>query len=271
MSTIVVGADFSDGSHLAVNLAVDVAQHWGHDVQMVGVRPDGCSTQQVKDQIADLSRRFDDIADKIKIDSLLCEGNVVDAICRQASAVNATLVIVGSHAVTGFKKRLGRDTYELVAKSPVPVLTIRQDFVFHPQFKNILLPIDNNPYSRQKLPMAIRFAKSYGSTLHLLGLCESWRSELNTIVRNYTRQAKSYLDSLNIPCTVDCVEATSKVPSVALSYAESVNADMVMLMNDMNTSLTRFLAGTNEERTLTESRIPVLSMRPEQLHTIHSF
>lgn len=197
------------------------------------------------------------------------KGEITDAICEQARLEKATLVVVGTHGTAGLQKRiLGQDSYAILTKSTAPVLCIREDFDYHADFKDILLPIDDSDVSRQKVPMAIRFANAYGSTIHILGVNKTSMAEGRALAKNYTLQTKAYLEKLGIKCTLANADVTNSVSETVLDYANKVCADLLIMMADCGMSLIRYVAGSDDQKTLAASKVPIITVRPEQLHTL---
>lgn len=269
MGKIVVGVDFSEGSDMAVAIAVDIAKRFKEELQFVGVNETGLSKPAL---IAEIHRRQALHAEQmagLTYEYLLRKGDVTDAICNQAASSDATLVVVGTPGLAGLQKnRLGRFSYSLLTKSPSPVLCVRQDFQFNSSFQHILVPIDDSDTSRQKVPMAVRFAKAFGSTLHVVGVNTSSSTEGRSLVKNYTLQTKAYLDSLSIPNTLDLVDANGNVSKAVIECAKIVHADLVIMMCECGISLIKTLLGSEDDRLLSEIRIPIITIKPEQLHNL---
>lgn len=269
MGKIIVGVDFSEGSEKAVALAVDIAKRFNDELQFVGVNETGLSKP---DLIAEIHRRQTQHAEQLaglKFEYLLRKGDVVDAICDQAAAVKASLVVVGTPVLAGLQKNfLGHKSYSLRTKSSSPVLCVRPDFQFNSSFRHILVPLDGSDTSRQKVPMAVRFAKAFGSTLHVVGVNSGSSAEERALVKSYIVQTKTYLDSIGVPNTLDQVDANGDVSKAVIESAKRLQADLVVMMCECGISLIKTLLGSEDDRLLSDIRIPIITIRPEQINNI---
>lgn len=267
MGKIVVGVDFTEGSEMAIKLAVNIARRFDCGLQFVGVNEEKLPHEVLMQKIAERESQNSELLKGLEIEYVLRTGEVTDAICNQAKQVKATLVVVGTPSTAGLQKRiLGKDSYSIVSKSLAPVMCVREDFEFHEDFKDILVPIDASDVSRQKLPIAARFAQAFGSTIHLFGVNTTSMTEGRQMVKTYTLQSRSYLEKMGVRCTVDIADVTDSVTETVLSYANKVCADLLVMMCECGMSLIRYVAGSDDQRTLAASKIPIITVRPEQLY-----
>ena len=130
------------------------------------------------------------------------------------------------------------------------------------------MPIDNSPDTRQKLAAAANFAKAFGSELHVLGLYTSDNKSIRAIVDAYVNQVDNYLTKADVKHVVKCVDVPKNLTVTTLEYADSINADMIVIMTEQESSLTSFLLGNYAQQMLTLSSRPVLSVRPEEVNKL---
>ncbi|MGI6320516.1 MAG: hypothetical protein ACOXZK_06060, partial [Bacteroidales bacterium] len=62
----------------------------------------------------------------------------------------------------------------------------------------IVVPIDNLQDTRQKLPVAVKFAKLFAAKIHILGLYTSSNVEFRNIVNAYVFSVEKYLKEKSI-------------------------------------------------------------------------
>ncbi|MBQ0161315.1 MAG: universal stress protein [Bacteroidales bacterium] len=267
MSKILVGFDFSSGSAKAVDLAIDISNRVGFDLRLVYVKKENDDENAIRQEI---ERRIEGVRPLFKgidMDYVLCEGKVSQQLCQQAEECDATLIVVGSHGMSGFSKTfLGRNTYRTIAESRVPVLTLREDFNFNKNLERIVVPIDSSPDTRQKVRTAAQFAKIFGSELHILGLYTSDNKTIKGIVDGYVRMVASYLDRHEIKHIDKFVRVPKNLTTTTLEYADQINADMIVIMTEQESNLTSLLLGNYAQQMLTESSRPVCTLRAEQVN-----
>ena len=267
MSNILVGFDFSTGSAYAVDLSIDIANRSGLDLRLVFVKDKDQDEVPVREEIERRNAGVAHLLKGIKMDYVIREGKVSEELASQAEADGSELVVVGTNGLSGFKKNfIGRNTYSTIADSKCPVLTIREDFNFNKSLEHIVVPIDSSPDTRQKIPYAARFAKTFGSQLHVLGLYTSDNSTIKGIVDGYVNMVDNYLEKQGVNHVTQCVSAPKNLTLTTLEYADQINADMIVIMTEQESSLSSMILGTYAEQMLTLSTRPILSVRPVQVN-----
>jgi len=137
---ILVPIDFSDGSSRAVAQAVELARALGSSLELfhayqlpVFALPDSSVTVSPT-YVADLTDRAQKELDRhreqlvsegLSVTTKLLEGNPADAIVERATAINAQMIVLGTHGRSGFRRFLLGSTAERVVRTAtVPVLTV---------------------------------------------------------------------------------------------------------------------------------------------------
>ena len=266
MNRVVVGFDFSSGSAYAVDLAIDIANRWQSDIRLVYVKEKKEDEKPIRAEIERRNAGVEHLLKGIKLEYVLREGNPADELTKQAKEDDAALLIVGTHGMSGMKKSLlGRNSYKTIEQSSVPVLIVREDFNFNKQLETIVVPLDSSDDTRQKAGQAALFAKTFGATIHLLGLYTSSVSDVRRIINNYVNFVERYLDKAEIPYVTKFIEVEKNVTTSTLEYANSVKADLITIMTEQESSLTSLFLGTYAQQMINESTIPVLTVRPTRV------
>lgn len=267
MSNILVGFDFSAGSAYAVDLSIDIANRSGLDLRLVFVKEEDQDEAPIREEIERRNAGVAHLLKGVKMDYVIRAGKVSEELNRQAEADGSELVVVGTNGLSGFKKNfIGRNTYSTIANSKCPVLTIREDFNFNKALEHIVVPIDSSADTRQKIPYAARFAKTFGSQLHVLGLYTSDNKTIKGIVDGYVNMVDNYLEKAGVNHVSQCVSVPKNLTITTLEYADEIDADMIVIMTEQESSLSSMILGTYAEQMLTLSTRPILSVRPEQVN-----
>lgn len=270
MNNIVVGFDFSSGSAKAVDLAIDIANRWHEDIRLVYVKKD--SHEDDANQRQEIESRIDAVKHllkDIKLEYVIRTGKVHQELAAQANEDQASLVIVGTHGMSGFQHNwIGKNTYHTITESEVPVLSVREDFNFNKSLDTIILPLDSSTATRQKAPLAAKFAKTLGSTIHILGLYTSENKDIHRLVNGYVEQVENYMAKNNIKYVTECVDVSKNLTVTTLEYAEKVNADLIVIMTEQEKALNSWFMGSYASQMLNLSKRPVLSMRPEEYGSV---
>ena len=162
MKPIIVGTDFSEGSYMALELAVDVANRLGCDIILIWARREkllfsdeqlDIMTNLAKDKLQELCDKYQGSMTKGHIRWQITNGKVAPAIAVTAQRELATMIIIGTNGASGFEKYwIGSQAVRIVQDSPCPVLTVRQGYDFHKKLERIVVPLRVNANSR---PMPI--------------------------------------------------------------------------------------------------------------------
>lgn len=143
---ILCPTDFSDPSREAVELGCEFATRFGATVHLVhsveippppGVPHIGATVapydtteyeralhRSAEDNMAALAEAF---AGKVEIVRHLVEGKPADMIIETADRVDADMIVIATHGLSGWRKLLfGSVTEKVVRRSPCPVLTVNE-------------------------------------------------------------------------------------------------------------------------------------------------
>ena len=263
MNKVVVGFDFSTGSAYAVDLAIDIANRWQSDIRLVYVKEKNEDEAPIRSEIERRNAGVAHLLKGIKLEYVLREGNPADELTAQAKEDNAALLIVGTHGMSGMKKGiLGRNSYKTIEQSPVPVLIVREDFNFNKDLDTIVVPLDSSDDTRQKVAHAATFAKTFGSTIHLLGLYTSTTPDIRRIVDNYVKMSERYLEKNKVKFVTQMLDVEKNVTLTTLDYANRINADLIAIMTEQESSFSSLILGSYAQQMINQSNIPVLTVRP---------
>ena len=208
MKRILVPVDFSENSVHAIDVAVEIANLLQANLRLMHVRtgqrlhpefaknnPDlllvDRDTSYMDFLLKHAAKKYN--VPNREIDVKVREGNVVKEITNQAHYDDSSLIVVGTHGVSGFEDRwVGSNAYRLVSHAPCPVLTVRKET---PLLKDrtILLPIDHNRISRKIVPYVADFAKIMGAKILIVGVNEGSRWHLPGRIKLYVRQVERFL------------------------------------------------------------------------------
>lgn len=143
MKTILVPTDFSENAFVAAEYACSLANKSNHKVQLLhvyialysGYGEEGNSVKQIrwaetdsaeamKSLVENLSRQFPDV----DIEGECIKGFMIEVVTDKLKKGESSLVVMGTKGVTNIAESLlGSTTYEVIKKSPVPVLVVPID------------------------------------------------------------------------------------------------------------------------------------------------
>ena len=100
MSKILVGFDFSKGSAIAVDLAIDIANRAQLDLRLVYVKEKNEDETPIRAEIERRNAGVAHLLKDIKMEYVIREGKVSDELCEQAKEDAAELIVVGTHGMS---------------------------------------------------------------------------------------------------------------------------------------------------------------------------
>ena len=200
----------------------------------------------------------------IPVTPVINNGMAATGITDSVKDNKVDIIIMGTHGAKGFEEFIiGSNAHKVVNISPCPVITI-QSSAKNLQFNHIVMPIDNSLHSRQKVDYVIKLASHYGSTIHMLGLEDS-NEEMN---ESDVKKFKIKLDSVEavlkqsgLPYTCKLVKGHN-IATEAMKYSEEINADLLVIMTDHESSLSGIFLGVLAKQIVNHSKIPVMSIKP---------
>lgn len=275
MKSIIVGTDFSKGSYVALEIAVDIANKLKTGIKILWVKKEKklLSGEQMEATEHLAEDKLKQLCDKYqpnmlfgKIDWDIQSGKVAGCIAEQARKEDSPMVVIGTNGASGFEKYwMGSTAVRIVQEAPCPTLTIREGFNFHKKLERIVVPIRINANSRQKVAPAAQMARIFDSHVHILGLLETAQDALR--LRTYLKQVEDFFAKENIPYTT-CGRRYQDYSKTVLEYAGSINADLVVINTEQDRLLARLFLGTNAQQIVHNSQIPVLCIHPEDIGDI---
>jgi nucleotide-binding universal stress UspA family protein len=275
MSKIIVAIDFSDCSINAFLHALSIAQKCKSDMILVWVQKSASQKDKYIDQNNDPTRdvkmAFDDLIAKYQpelpgntISYKVRIGKIYKEVTQEAKTSRAMLVVVGTHGASGFEEFwIGSNANKIVAASPCPVITIRGGINIQRPLTRIVFPMDSAEETRQKATFTSYLAKKHDAEIFILKVYTSKIKAMRHNVDLYTTQVTTYFDEEKIRYTVDAVN-TENISDAMIDYATKIDANMIAIMTEQETTATNILLGPYAHQTVNHSPIPVLSIHPKE-------
>lgn len=166
IKNILLPTDFSDCSKTALSFALDLAIKFKSRLYLMHSMTSSFSLT--------LDKRFEQLTSdtrfkEIKNQIITEIGDPDVSILRQADAIKADLIVIGSKGSSRGRKFLGSTTTEVIAKSDVPVLAIPQDSTGI-DFEDIVFMTDFNEGDLSALKEISYWARYFNANLHILHL-----------------------------------------------------------------------------------------------------
>lgn len=276
MKNIIVAMDFSKGALHALDYAIKIANKTHSSILLLWV--DACNTKEIvsgfcknedrHDAKIDLQRIVEEKKADLKEGSIkikLRKGKVYQELAAQAKTSEASLIVVGTHGISGFEEFwIGSNAYKIISYAPCPVVSIRVDYDIDIPIKKIVLPLDNSIGSTKKVPMAAKLALAFNAEIHLLAIYTTKLASIKKKVDRALMESEKYLSKANVPYTIKVIQSTN-LPVSVVNYAKTEKADMVVIMTDQQKASLSVLVGDYSQTIINLSTMPTLSVKPENL------
>lgn len=274
MANIIAAIDFSDCSVNALEHAVSIASRGALDIHMIWVNnPSDTRTTIYSDSSSDLineiRRQFIRLVEKYTpelpdstIDFVIREGKVYREIIDEAKEMNSLCIVLGTHGVSGFEPFwIGSNANKLISVAPCPVITMRKGVDIKKGIKTILMPVDSTLDTRQKVPFTTYLAQLFESEIYVLSIYASKYKNIQKRVDVYTDQVCSYLEDEGIKYHRDVINCDN-LTSGTIDYAKRINANLISIMTEQETSPFNLLVGPYAQQMVNNSPYPVMSINP---------
>jgi nucleotide-binding universal stress UspA family protein len=205
----------------------------------------------------------------VPTESMNVKGDIYEQTDIMAEKIKATLIIAGLESHMRFRNIIGSSASKLVRKAPCPVITIRGND-HRDGCENILLPLDLSPETREKVDIAIQFAKYFGASIRILGVFNETDQDYENKLLAYSHQVKQFIKSKGISCTNKSVPCKD-IAETVVDYANKIEADLIVIMNKPDLNITEFFAGTDSQKIVDISNIPVMTIQPMKRESMTHF
>jgi len=266
---IVVGIDFSDCSLKALAFAITIAQKFRAGVTMVWVRhqhyPKKLFSVDEKKLFSKVEQWFHELIQEHTsqlpgqpFEYVILKGKVYDEICALAEELDAFLVVLGVHGVSGLEAFwMGRNTKRVISICKRPIIILRAEVDVGRGLERIVMPLDRTKETRQKIPMTTTLARSFNSEVHILGLSTSSMDDSRGQIRKYVAQAEDCFREHNVRYTVHYLEADN-LAETTLNYAKKINANLISIVTKKETEPSKIWLGPLVSQLVADSSIPIL-------------
>lgn len=231
------------------------------------------------DQVADLKCEGIEVAAVIRV------GSPAEIIVEMAGSRD-TMIAMATHGYSGVRRlALGSVADKVVHLSEGPVFLVRGDIdVPQPQFRRLLVPLDDTPVAKQVLPCAIDFAEKAGAELLLLRAVEpfidhyaelqpfgytqppdeQWLMEQRAEIK---RELLSHAEIVRQHHAATRAMVCDGPPAdVIVEEADRLGADLIVMATHGRSGLRRWAMGSVADTVLHHTHKPMVLVRAHPAH-----
>lgn len=259
--TIIVPWDFTEIAENALAHAVKFAKILQHEITLYHVAKKLKENDDVEKKLTEIASKYS-AETGVKISAVVRDGNIFDAIKDLANELGATLVVMGTHGMKGMQKLTGSWALKVMVGSKAPFLVI-QEPPKHENLRDIVFPIEFKFEDKEKLRWANYLANFYKVKIQIC-TPKIKDESLKKKTQSNVLFARKYLESKNI--LYDITELDGKDFSLdTISFAEKINASMILIMTTPNISFSDYAFGATEQKIIAnDAKIPVMCINPRE-------
>lgn len=263
---ILIPIDFTKQSLFAIKQSFNLAKYTHSKLILLHAVEKGADKST--DALGKLAKQTEQESG-VPTDFMIVEGDIYSQTHDVAEEIHATLIIVGLESQMKFRNIIGQSASKLIRKSPCPVITIRGND-HRDGCENILLPLDLSNETREKVDAAIQFAQYFGASIRILGVFNPTDAVYENRLLSYSHQVKQFIKSKGISCTNKSIP-TTHIAETIVEYGNKIEADLIMIMNKPELNVAEFFNGTDAQRIVDISNIPVMTIQPIKRESVTHF
>ena len=276
-SKILVPIDFYEQSMVALGQAFNLAKIKKSAIVLLSVIKEQSIMQTLfLDDTSDelkvkVKEKLDSIALEyskkygIHVDTMVSKGKIYEQINEVAEMISADLIVMGTNGSQGrSSKIIGSNAERVVRLSKCPVITIKgKDH--RNGCENIILPIDLEKETKQKVTYALEYARYWNATIRVVSVVLRDNQAVRTKLIKNINQVKNFIIKAGVKCTAELVEGEKKqtLGDFVFEYGKRFDADLIMIMTKNEESFSNTISDT-ARYIINNSEVPIMSIRPKE-------
>ncbi len=269
--TILIPTDFSKVCNNAINHGAEIARSIGARIvllhvinadSLVFLKKNKLERDYIDNQLNDLRNQLEQ-SYGIIVQTIKEEGKLVPMISKVSKEVQADMVVFGTHGKTGIQKITGGHAMKVIHGLDIPILVV-QKRTFGMGYRKIVFPINISTNYSIKIDWTIFIAKAFQAEVFIY-LMKTEEVKIQKAMLGLVDEITTSFKAHQIPFTIDQAESGANFPKQINKYAETQNADLIMIKVDNDEFEPSFILGAIEEKTIyNSSNIPVFCAQKKE-------
>ena len=274
INSILIPTDFSVLSESAIKVGIAIAKRQNTQVTLlhaVDLLPYLLPTEVLLSSSKEvLSRKEEELKELseniqkdtgVKADVKVLEGTPSDIICKLAYEENISLIVMGTHGVSGLREFfIGSEAFRVLKNATCPVLTIPGDWQ-KTDFEKVLFPIRLKPGTLDTYFYARPIVEKNNSELFLLGLYDQKKDMVEEEISMSINKVKQQLDNDKVVFKSE-ISQSKDFPAKIIEMAKQYEADLIILTANLDHDFKAYFIGPFVQQVVNHSRLPVLGIKP---------
>lgn len=264
--SILIPVDFSKQSLVAVKQSYNIAKFTNSKIVLmnVSIKSDTENKEELE-KLATVTR----IESGMKVETLNMKGDIYELTDKKAEEIKSSLIVIGLDTQVKFRSFMGsNNASKFLKNAPCPVLTIRS-LENKDTCKNIVLPFDLSPESREKVPIIVQMANYYKADIRIVSVFSPNDLTYENELLPYLQQIKKFIKDKGVNCTNKSIPSNN-VAEAIVEYANKNDCDLIVQMNKKDLTFGEMFGGAVSQKIVDISNIPVLSINPMKRESLSS-
>jgi len=222
--------------------------------------------KKVHNKLEDLSEKFSKQYG-LDIEIMVSQGKIYNKINEAAEMVDADLIIMGTDGSPKerIKRFIGSNAERVVRVSKCPVMTIKGDTI-KGKCNNIILPLDTEKETKEKVTHALNYARKWGAKIHLVSVLLKESNSIRKKLEMNLNQVEKFVNDAGISCTSNLIQGDRKqnLGDFIFDFQKKFEDDIFMIMTKKEELLLSKNISVTARYIINNSPIPVISIRPKE-------
>ena len=259
---LLVPTDFSEVAQSAMQHAIKFAEIINADVVLLHVISSREDVDEAKEKLSKEITLGSSFSNTCNITSFVRIGNIFEDIGDVAAELGISLIFMGTHKASRWQKLVGSRAIKVITSSVVPFIVTQEKLMNSNGYDNIVVPLDLNVETKQKLELVAKIAHYFDSQVHLLTNDNS-DEFIKTKLKANQVWASNYLESKDIKNSSHLVDQADSLTEGIFKLSKEVDADLIAIMNLADeTVLGLYENSFQEEIVANDLKVPVLCVNP---------
>ena len=259
---LLVPTDFSEVAQSAMQHAIKFAEIINADLILLHVVNSREEVEEAKEKLSKEITLGSSFSNSCNITSFVRIGNIFEDIGDVAAELGISLIFMGTHKASRWQKLVGSRAIKVITSSPVPFIVTQEKLMNSNGYDNIVVPLDLNVETKQKLELVAKIAHYFDSQVHLLTNNNS-DEFIKTKLKANQVWASNYLESKDIKNSSHLVDQADSLTEGIFKLSKEVDDDLIAIMNLADeTVLGLYENSFQEEIVANDLKVPVLCVNP---------
>lgn len=260
-NTILVPIDFSDISLSALKHATTMAKMYDNEITLLHIDDDTAKAEATLVEIAEGLKKEHDI----RVNTLFKSGKVSEVIAEVAEVGNYDSIVMGSGGSSGMQLFMGSNASKVIKSVTIPVVVVKEGHEFS-GYDHIVMPVDLSVESKQKVAWAKHLAKKFNSKIHVI-YEEQSDEYFQRSIKFSIKQVSDMLTESGVRHELRKLRDKTypgKLYADTLQFAEEIDADMILVMTQLEGSFMDFVIGSHAQLIVNKAKTAVMVVQPSE-------